>query len=300
MSSLKHIKHEDLDPEKWDRAILSSKIPTVFAQFFYLDATSPGWEALVIGDYESVFPLTWKMKFGYIYLPQPYFTGQLGAFGKIDLEIENLFYDFIIKRYKLIELELNAGNKLESQYTAPKNTFVIEYEKGFNFNQNTRRNIAKAHASYFKVEEASTEEVIPLSGKYLDPFLRKNLGLSDGVVVLFNSLLKACIAHRSVHTFKVTDPNGSVKALGHFVFNKKYAVFLKGTNLDKADNSGSMHLLISHAISFFENKCACFDFGGGSLNEGLAGFYRGLGGTKLDYHFLRINNLPKVLKLFKK
>jgi hypothetical protein len=61
-----------------------------------------------------------------------------------------------------------------------------------------------------------------------------------------------------------------------------------------------MHVLVAHAIDHFREKCECFDFGGGSLHEGLAGFYKGLGGARRDYHFLRINKLPGLLRAFKK
>ena len=296
---MEHIKHQDINFSKWDKVILTSEIPTVFAHSYFLDATSPGWDALVINDYESVFPLTWKKKLGIMYLPQPYFTGQLGAFGNVNPEYEQLFYKYILKNYKLIEIELNASNHLGSEYNQPKNTFVIEYSNGFSYNQNTKRNIAKALASRLRVEEVATQEILNISETLLNPFLLLDLKLPEKEVAKFNKLLLNCISNKSIITFKVVNEKNDVKAIGHFVFNTKYVVFLKGTNVDKIDNSGSMHLLINHAIKFFENKCACFDFGGGSLNKGLAGFYSGLGGIQRDYHQLRVNNLPKLLKIFK-
>lgn len=65
------LSHKEIDFEKWDKTILSSDLPLVFAQSFYLTATCPNWEALIMGDYESVFPLPVKSKFGFRYLPQP-------------------------------------------------------------------------------------------------------------------------------------------------------------------------------------------------------------------------------------
>jgi len=300
MLDLKHIKHDDINFNKWDETILGSLIPTVFAQSYFLNATSPGWDALVINDYETVFPLTWKRKLGILYLPQPYFTGQLGAFGNVTDEAEILFYTYIIQKYRLVEIELNTSNHLNSKYLEPKNTFVIEYKKGYSFNQNTRRNIAKALSAGMNVKEVAPMEITGLSKKILNPFLSGDLKLPDKEIGRFGDLLLNCISAGSIRTFKTVDKNNAIKAIGHFVFNEKYVVFLKGTNVDKADNSGSMHLLISHAIEFFEKTCTCFDFGGGSLNEGLAGFYKGLGGAQRDYHFLRVNNLPRILKVLKK
>lgn len=295
-----YIKHDRIDFVKWDQAIVHSRLPTVFAQSYFLNATSPGWDALIINDYESVFPLPWKRKFGILYLPQPYFTGQLGAFGKLSTEREQVFFEYIIKRYKLIDLEINASNEFKPACTEPKNTFVIEYVNGFDFNQNTKRNLSKATANGLKVERVSDDQIITLSEKILNPFLLNELKLPVREVGRLNGLLSNCMEADALITFKVTDAHAQTRAIGHFVFNRRYVVFLKGTNIDKSENSGSMHLLIAHAIEHFKNKCECFDFGGGSLHEGLAGFYKGLGGLKRDYHLLRINNLPGLIKFFKR
>ncbi|PBQ33861.1 hypothetical protein CNR22_19425 [Sphingobacteriaceae bacterium] len=300
MSNLAYIKHKDIDFKKWDETILHSEFPTVFAQSYYLNATSPGWDALVINNYESIFPLTWKNKLGITYLPQPYFTSQLGAFGKVNPQIEKEFRDFIEKKYKLIEIELNVSNQLDSTYNRPKNTFVIKYANQFKYNQNTTRNIAKARASGLVVKQVPDLEILDLSEKLLNPFLLEELKLPKNEVAKFGSLLVNCMENHSLLTFKTVNETNEIKAMGHFVFNKRYALFLKGTTIDKQDNSGSMHILISYAIDYFKDKCEIFDFGGGSLNAGLAGFYKGLGGTQLNYYFLRINNLNPLLKLLKK
>ncbi|MBX3164400.1 MAG: hypothetical protein KF900_07965 [Bacteroidetes bacterium] len=261
---------------------------------------SKNWGALVINDYETVFPLTWKRKLGINYLPQPYFTSQLGAFGVIDDEREKLFHQYILKHFKLIEYELNSANHIQSKYIQPKHTFVIEYKNGFSFNQNTKRNITKAKENRLRIEEVPQNEIISLSEKILNPFLLQELHLPKLEVKRFSDLLKNCIAEKSLLTLKTVNQNNEIKAIAHFVFNSRYALFLKGTNTDKADNSGSMHLLMEHAINFFSDKVECFDFGGGSVNEGLANFYKGFGGTQHNFSFLRVNNLPKVFKLFKK
>ncbi|MBA3680803.1 MAG: hypothetical protein H0W73_06505 [Bacteroidetes bacterium] len=292
------IKHKDIDLKKWDKTILSSPCPWVFAQSFYLNATSPNWDALVIGNYESVFPLTAKRKLGFKYLPQPSFTSQLGAFGKITEEIELAFYNYITTNFKLIEIELNASNNLKVRGLNQKRTFIIDYKKGYTYNQNTKRNIKKAKESNFTVEKVDPKEISSLSKKWIDPFLTKEIGLDSSVVRIFNTLLASCIKHEQIITFKTVDAGNNIKALGHFVFNKAHVLYLKGTSFDKKENNGSMHLLIDFAIKYFEKKANVFDFGGGG-NAGLAGFYSGLGGDQLDYNFLKVNRLPKVINVLK-
>ncbi|MES2568223.1 MAG: hypothetical protein V4565_15220 [Bacteroidota bacterium] len=296
---MQYIKHKDIDFKKWDWTILSSTKPFVFAQTFYLCATSPNWDALVIGDYECVFPITYKTKFGYRYLPQPPFTSQLGAYGKVNLEREQLFYNYILEHFKLVDLELNVGNQLKSEFISPKNTFVIYYGNGYQFNQNTKRNIAKAKESAFVTEVVDSKEIIPLSQKYLNPFLEVEVGLAKSTISLLDDLLESAMAKKTLFTFRVIDKNYSTKAMAHFICNGYHALYLKGTNFDRADNSGSMHLLMAHAIEFFKDKAVLFDFGGGSNSEGLANFYKGFGGEKMEYGFLQVNRLPRLIKFLK-
>ncbi len=292
------IQHQDIDFKKWDQTILDSETPFVFAQSFYLNATCPQWDALIIGDYESVFPLTHKTKFGFTYLPQPPFTSQLGAFGKVNLEIEQLFFNYITQHYKLIDIELNISNKITSEFITPKNTYILNYKSEYKFNQNTKRNINKAIENGFVVERVEDKDVLPLSQKYLNPFLEGEVNLTKATVDLLDDLLKNSIESKTLYTFKVLDKHQTIKALGHFICNGKHALYLKGTNFDKADNSGSMHLLMKHAIEFFADRSTFFDFGGGST-QGLANFYMGFGGEVCTYSFLQVNRLPWLIKFIK-
>lgn len=299
MRQLQYIKHIDIDFKKWDIAILSSEFPLVFAQSFYLNATSPNWDALVIGDYECVFPLTIKSKFGFRYLPQPPFTSQLGAFGKVNSEYEQLFFNYILSNFKLIELELNASNKLISEYISPKKTFIIKYGNEYKLNQNSKRNIARAEENSFEVKQIPDTEVLNLSQKLLNPFLLNDLHLPTSHIALFEQLLCNAQKEKMLYSFKTTDKFNKTVAIAHFVSNGKHTLFLKGTNFDKAENSGSMHLLINFAVNYFADKSVLFDFGGGSNSEGLANFYKGLGGEIQSYSFLRVNKLPWLIKLIK-
>jgi len=299
MTRIKHIKHNDIDLKKWDQVILSSQFPLVFAQSFYLNATCPDWEALILGDYEAVFPLTQKTKFGIQYLYQPSFTPQLGLFGKFTIEDEQVVLKYIAKHYKLIEIELNASNQLEMLHHSPKSTYIIDYKTTYKQNQNTKRNIAKALENQLKFEPIPQGEILSLSKTCLNPFLSKKLNLSDYSISLFNDLLESSIKHKTLFSFRVMGPDAQLKAIAHFISNGKHTVYLKGTNFDKSENSGSMHLLTSSAISFFENKSDFFDFGGGS-KESLANFYKGFGGKELAYKALNINRLPLIIKVLKK
>jgi len=292
------LKHSEIDFLKWDNTILNSSIPFVFAQSFYLNSTCPNWEALIIGDYESVFPLTQNSKFGITYLYQPPFTPQLGVYGKINNLIEETFFNYITSHYKFIEIEFNASNSFISKEHSQKTTYFIEYKNGYHLNQNTKRNITKAIEQGLKFERIIDSDIIELSKSNLNPFLSKTLNLSRATIQKFEILLNEAVNNHCLFSFKVVDKNNNLKAIAHFISNGKHTVYLKGTNFDKSENSGSMHYLTHSAIKFFEARSLFFDFGGGSKHS-LATFYKGFGSLPINYYILKINNLPWLLKLFK-
>ena len=57
---IKYIKHKDVDKTKWDQCIARSSNGFIFAYAWYLEIVCENWDALIEGDYETVFPLPWK------------------------------------------------------------------------------------------------------------------------------------------------------------------------------------------------------------------------------------------------
>ena len=172
---MKLLKNKEIDFKKWDQVILGSETPLVFAQSFYLNATSPGWSALVSDNYKSVMPVTANKKLGIKYILQPPFTPQLGIFGLYNSSIENEFFSLLKEKYKYISIELNSSNTNSVAEAKNKRTFVIEYDQPYKYNSNTKRNIAKAAKLNLKLEEIKYKDVLPVTKKYLHPFLKNKL-----------------------------------------------------------------------------------------------------------------------------
>jgi hypothetical protein len=107
--SIKYLKHEQIDPEKWNAAVLSSETPLFYALFGYLDCvTENRWDALIFNEYEAVFPLPYKKKWGLKYLVQPVFCQQLGAFGSNKSVTTGDFLRAIPKGFLRVRLNLNG------------------------------------------------------------------------------------------------------------------------------------------------------------------------------------------------
>src|SRR5476649_393601 len=114
---INYIEHKNIDKKKWDACIDSSSGACIFAYSWYLDIVSENWSALVLNDYEAVFPIAAKSKYKISYIYQPFFTRYFGVFtkNKISEKLVNEFLQAIPEKYKYLEFCLHEDNATESK-----------------------------------------------------------------------------------------------------------------------------------------------------------------------------------------
>ena len=148
-----YLEHKKIDFSKWDQCIHRAVNQRIFAFSWYLNIVSPGWDALIENDYETVFPLTHNRKFGINYLFQPFFAQQLGVFSDRHLTetLVDRFLQAIPRKFSYIQINLNSLNKVDPAHYSV--TSRLNYELDLihpyqrliqDYNQNTRRNLKKA------------------------------------------------------------------------------------------------------------------------------------------------------------
>src|SRR5262245_20345245 len=81
-TNIRYLTRNKIDVARWDRCIDRAPNGLIYSYSCYLDTMSRQWDALVMGDYGIVMPLTWNRKYGISYLHQPFLTAQLGVFGE--------------------------------------------------------------------------------------------------------------------------------------------------------------------------------------------------------------------------
>ena len=113
----KYVQNRDIDRKKWDECIARSCFETIYPYSWYLDLTASNWDGLIDGDYESVFPVTWNLKYGLHYVFQPLLTQQLGLFMKDvpGAQQTSEFLNAIPQRFKHVEINQNASNKFSAK-----------------------------------------------------------------------------------------------------------------------------------------------------------------------------------------
>jgi hypothetical protein len=306
MLKLQYILNKDIDYAKWDECIRRSYNGNIYAYSWYLDIVCAGWNALIDEDYKSVMPLTWRKKYGLLYLYQPAFTQQLGVFSKQPLTSNDVqaFLSAIPSKYKLIEINLNKYNsiqegefKLKKQLTHELDLISVYTTLRTFYSVNTLRNITKAHKLALSVNyKADPNEVIKL--------FRKNRGKEIGQLKskeyrMLKQLIEFCISRGFGASWGVNTEKGELCAGAFFVQSNNKVIFLFSATNAVSKKNGAMPFLIDHFIQQNAQRNLTFDFEG-SNDKNLARFYKSFGSKECEYLHIKRNNLPFPLKLLKK
>ncbi|MBN1250581.1 MAG: hypothetical protein JXR51_02110 [Bacteroidales bacterium] len=302
---IKYLKQGEIDIKKWDKCIADSINGIVYAYSWYLDIVCSKWEALVLGDYETVMPLTANKKYYINYLYQPFFTQQLGVFSthKLDDEIVKAFIENIPSKFKFIQINLNKYNliNLPKNYKIKTNkTFEIDlienYEDIFRkYNKNTIRNIRKAINKKISIIKGLTpNEVINLIENS-----EQNQNLNQKQISIIRKLIASAIRYKSGRLYGAYDKNNTLCGAGFFVFSNNKVCFILSVSNEEAKNSGAMFLLIDEFIKDNSGRNIILDFEGSNI-EGVARFYAGFGAKPFNYISIKLNKLFYPLRFFKK
>ena len=151
---IQYIKHENLDTEKWDRCIKRAVNSLPYAFSWYLDVVCAQWDALVLNDYEAVFPLPYKQKLGISYLYTPFWVQQLGLFSLTceALERSDDFVKAIPKHFRYVDLNMNNPapiGEIKGVRLKENANYVLYLSKDYkslnaDYSTNNKRNLKKA------------------------------------------------------------------------------------------------------------------------------------------------------------
>ncbi|TCJ17413.1 GNAT family N-acetyltransferase [Flaviaesturariibacter flavus] len=259
---------------------------------------SPGWDALVQGDYQALFPLPWRRKAGIRYVFQPFLTAQLGLFANApDPALLGRFIEAIPKHFRLVELPLNAGNKLAVPGAASRlrANYVLDLSPGYDelraaYRENIRRNIRKA-LQYGCSEEKGTPlaDIIELGRAHSSD----EQGLAS-----FSRLYTKLEGRGQACTRGIRGRDGALLASAVFLRDSRRAYYLLVGNHPNGRTLGASHLLIDAFIREHAGTPLLLDFEGSDLRN-LAFFYQSFGAREELYPQLMINRLPWWVKLFK-
>jgi hypothetical protein len=298
--SFQYLSRNEINTSKWDDRIRSAPNGRIYSFSFYLDAMADQWDALVLGDYETVMPLPWRKKLGIKYVYQPFLTAQLGAFGDgVTPALVNEFTENIPANIRLIEISLNSAN-LGARHCAQRNNFTLSlkasYEELFNnYNENAKRNIRKAYQAGCSSDLGFDEsQVIDLAWRQTGSHKKE----TSRSLERFKSLISALRKNKGSSTYGIRDLEGLLIASCIFFYSHDRAYYILVGNHPKSRTIGASHALIDAFIRDHAGTNMILDFEGSDI-QSLAFFYNSFGGENEPYPFLRINRLPFWLKWLK-
>ena len=113
------IQNTEIDYDKYDRCIAGSFNASIFALTWFLNICSPGWELLMLNDYEYCMPLTFKKFAGIKFLRNGPFCMQSGIFSKKEIpkNMINSFISAIPANYIPHHYAFNVFNQLNTRTT---------------------------------------------------------------------------------------------------------------------------------------------------------------------------------------
>jgi hypothetical protein len=300
-AAITFLKNKDIDRVKWDYCIENSCNGTLYAMSWYLDAVAENWDALIAGDYETVFPVTYVKKFGIKILYTPDCVQQLGIFSQQQLFEETLtaFLKAIPKKFLFGKLNLNSGNvftqdcgfQIKSRVNIEQDIYASIYILRKNYERNITENLRKARKNKIYIQESadfrSTIETY-----------RANTGKERYYTgeKYYKSAYRLMKTLTAKHILVIHE---AYNAEGRFIagviatpFKNKIVLMQLGCNAE-GYRTGATSLLLDSILERFAGIKEICDFEG-SNTESVACFYAGFGGRVVPYPEVTIENIPRI------
>ena len=304
MSDIQYLTQQQIDREKWDRCVRRADNGLVYSFSFYLDHMARHWDALVLGDYEAVMPLTWHKKYGIAYLYQPFLAAQLGITGNhLDAKVVETFLHSIPSHFKYIDIYLNHQNvfPIPGFPLYQRVNFVLNLGSSYDvlikgYRENIRRNTKKAEQAGCTLhKDIPVTQVIDLALLQM----REHSDESNENAKRFEKLYTLLQSRQMAMTYGMNDAKGELVASCVFFFSHNRIYYILVGNHPNGKTLGASHALIDAVIKEYAGQNFLLDFEGSDVPS-LAFFYSSFGGVEEKYAGLRMNRLPFYLRWMKK
>jgi hypothetical protein len=297
------IPFNQIDKAKWDACVTNNSNGLIYATTAFLNAMVKNWKGIVINDYETIFPLCIKQKFGIQYLYTPPFIQQLGFIGNNELVTKNIIAA-IFETVKYGSVNLNFGNTNFNtiQQCKVHNNFVIDLNQKYhyikaNYKKSIDYSLSKASKQNLKyTTDISFENAVENYQKHNQQALQhvnlddyKNLGK---VLTILQKEEKVIV--RKV----VNSANETLSIAVLLKDNKRIYNLINYTN-NEGRQAEANYFLYDKILEEFTETPMLFDFEGSDL-PGIKSFYEKFGATNQPYFHWHFNQLPFFLKWIKK
>ncbi|MBV4356909.1 GNAT family N-acetyltransferase [Pinibacter aurantiacus] len=303
--TISYIQRREIDIEKWNACVEVAPNGLIYARSWWLDEMADNWDALVVGDYDVVMPLTWKSKYGIKYLYQPYFTASLGPFYKPGNKIAlKDFIKAIPAAFKFVDIDINEFASKDNVTdpgisTVSRTNYLIpctnEYDGNKSYNRLAKRKINVALSSdIIFSNEVSIDSII---SKYKENYQDVHRSISDADYKRLAAVCNFALDKKNISTYGAFH-GGELIAFYLVLHDQRYAYSLLGGSNAAGKEMGAFYFLTHRAIEDAKLRKNTFRFEGSDI-EGIAFFNKQFGSVPVSYLHIKINRLPWPLSLMK-
>ncbi len=299
---IRYLPYEDINLDKWDQCIWHSVNGNPYGYSWYINCMADRWDALVLGDYEAVFPLIWNRRwFGFRRLYQPYFTQQHGLYSTLPLT-SNLLKAFLQEaahHFPRIYICINDENKpvelsgytfeARANYLLPLNRDYEIIRRGYS--KSLRKRLKRSTDRYEWIESPlSVPEVVQLYRQYQGD----KLPCDDRDYQRVSCMMQEAIDRGIGQIMGLRGPEG-LEVAGFFLFSHGRIINLLGTSTDAGRENYAMHCFLDQVIQRNADTDQVFDFEGSSIPS-IAYFFSSFGSKSHPYYLLEYDRLPFWVK----
>ena len=288
---IQHLRRNDINVELWNEAIERSGTSLPYACSWYLDAVSPNWEALILGNYQLVMPLTVKRKWGIKYIIQPRITQQLGVFGSQHIT-DDLLHAFFKKiSYLSFDFNLNYTNEaafrsLPNAIIGLKDNYTLLRKK---YSSNCVRNVKKSQEYQNSFTEVDFQQFYTF-------WCDINSNAPQELVHKIPILAQALESNNSVRYFAIKTPSDELLSVLLLVVHGNRLIYLLPASSSQGKSERAMFLLVDSLIQAYASNPYILDFEGSQI-EGVMRFYLGFGADVQPYYHVKRARPSWLVKL---
>ena len=284
---IQFVKQNFIDKNKWDNCIHHSYNGNVFGYKWFLDQVGKDWDALIEGDYESVFPLVWRRYWlGGRELYQPDLIRESGIYSTRVLSRKRIeyFIDAIPKEYHAVQIALNEQNvrineaKYQLKEKVNHQILLTESYKKIRSSYSPQIETQLIQAGNFQLR--STTSIKP---ETIADFYKKNAIHRLGLERNYHALLRIMynVLHRGLgFASGILDKNGHLLACNFFIYSHSKVISLVPLQSAEGKQMHALAYLMDILIRNHADRPLIFDMNTRSNNElGI-----GLGAKENQYY----------------
>ncbi len=296
-TKLQTIPSNKINSDKWNECVDTHKAKIYF-KFEYLNLMADNWIGIVLNDYEAIFPICYRKKFGITYSYTPAFIQQLGWIGNsIDWKI---IEEHILQLVSFGDIMLNDNNTINN--LPEKANYVLDLDNHYefiynNYKSDLKQNLKKAaKENLIYVENADINNAIEL---YKNIYATRMNGTSERDFMNFKKLCNLFHQTGNCIVREVSNSENNLLSIALLLKDNHRFYNIANSTTELGRKTEANHFLMDRIINEFSSTNMIFDFEGSDL-PGVKTFYQKFGAVNEPYFHWHFNNLPWWIKWAKK